>query len=238
MNILITLEELKTKGSRELIPCKCKECNGIYHSPKNVVQRGLKGNRKVDFCSKKCSYLNKTNKPINLNCDYCHNSFSRKKNIKNKTNKVFCCLNCSNKYFGNLRDFRKKCLNCDSILKNKKSVLCRVCFIKQKRINRDIKRLEYIERWLNGKEIGYYGKTFLIHNDIKRFLFKKYNNKCCKCGWGEIHPITNSVPLEVNHIDGRADNCKQENLELLCPNCHSLTINFRALNKNSIRERK
>lgn len=30
-------------------------------------------------------------------------------------------------------------------------------------------------------------------------------------------------------------NNKEENLELLCPNCHSLTDNFGALNKNSTR---
>lgn len=49
---------------------------------------------------------------------------------------------------------------------------------------------------------------------------------------------TGKIPLEVNHIDGNAKNNIEENLELLCPNCHSLTHNFRNLNKKSARTRK
>lgn len=32
-----------------------------------------------------------------------------------------------------------------------------------------------------------------------------------------------SAPLEIEHIDGNALNNKEDNLILLCPNCHSLT---------------
>jgi len=94
-----------------------------------------------------------------------------------------------------------------------------------------------IEKWKNGIEKGYYGKTFLIAPWLRKYLFIKYENKCCKCSWNQLHPITEKVPLEVNHIDGDASNCKENNLELLCPNCHSLTPNFRALNKSSKRKR-
>ena len=34
------------------------------------------------------------------------------------------------------------------------------------------------------------------------------------------------IPLEIHHIDGDCTNNKMENLQLLCPNCHSLTSNF------------
>ena len=60
-------------------------------------------------------------------------------------------------------------------------------------------------------------------------------NKCTLCGWGEKNPVTNSVPLEVNHIDGDAFNNSPDNLQIVCPNCHSLTPNFRALNKSATR---
>lgn len=46
---------------------------------------------------------------------------------------------------------------------------------------------------------------------------------------------TNSIPLEVHHIDGDCTNSFEENLQLLCPNCHSLTDNFGSLNKESKR---
>ena len=39
----------------------------------------------------------------------------------------------------------------------------------------------------------------------------------------------------MHHIDGDCTNNKMENLQLLCPNCHSLTSNFGSLNKNSKR---
>lgn len=98
--------------------------------------------------------------------------------------------------------------------------------------------LEFIIRWKTGLEKGWTGKTFRVMNSVRKYLFIKYNNKCCKCGWCEIHTITKKVPLECNHIDGNPSNCKEENLELLCPNCHSLTPNFRNLNKDSCRIRK
>ena len=37
--------------------------------------------------------------------------------------------------------------------------------------------------------------------------------------------------LELEHIDGDWSNTRLENLTLLCPNCHSLTATFKALNR-------
>jgi 5-methylcytosine-specific restriction endonuclease McrA len=54
-----------------------------------------------------------------------------------------------------------------------------------------------------------------------------------ECGWDKINPITNNVPIELEHIDGDSTNNSLENLKLLCPNCHSLTPTFGALNKGN-----
>lgn len=35
------------------------------------------------------------------------------------------------------------------------------------------------------------------------------------------------ISLEVHHKDGDKENNESENLELLCPNCHSYTENYR-----------
>lgn len=40
------------------------------------------------------------------------------------------------------------------------------------------------------------------------------------------------INLEVHHIDGDRTNDVQENLILLCPNCHSYTANFRSKNNS------
>ena len=41
------------------------------------------------------------------------------------------------------------------------------------------------------------------------------------------------IPLEVHHLDGDKLNNDLSNLQLLCPNCHALTENYRGKNINS-----
>jgi len=90
---------------------------------------------------------------------------------------------------------------------------------------------QYVEKWKNGEENGIIG-IFSISKQIRKYLFEKNNNKCEKCGWGEKNEHTNKIPLQIHHVDGNCLNNKEENLELLCPNCHSLTNNFGKRNKN------
>lgn len=45
------------------------------------------------------------------------------------------------------------------------------------------------------------------------------------------------IPLEVHHIDGDNLNNEIENLQLLCPNCHAQTDNFRNRNRNQSKKR-
>lgn len=94
---------------------------------------------------------------------------------------------------------------------------------------------EYIKRWKRGEETGRRGKE-AISAHVRRYLFEKYESKCCECGWSKVNPTTNKVPLEVEHIDGNWVNNKEENLKLLCPNCHSLTSTYRSLNKGKGRK--
>ena len=62
----------------------------------------------------------------------------------------------------------------------------------------------------------------LIEDGIKE-------KKCEICGIDEWmgKPIT----LELHHIDGNRYNNKLNNLQILCPNCHSLTPNHSKKNK-------
>jgi hypothetical protein len=87
----------------------------------------------------------------------------------------------------------------------------------------------YIESWKAGKETGMKGSSS-ISSHIRRYLFDKYGNSCCLCGWNKVNPYTGRVPLEVNHIDGDFRNNKEKNLELICPNCHSLTGTYKSRN--------
>lgn len=126
------------------------------------------------------------------------------------------------------------CLNCGKELINQSSASTHK-FCNSKCLS-EFKYKEYIKKWKNGEEDGMKGASATsLH--IRRYLFEKNNYKCELCGWGEENPYSHAIPLEIHHIDGDCTNNKEENLQLLCPNCHSLTDNFRSLNKNATRFR-
>lgn len=61
-----------------------------------------------------------------------------------------------------------------------------------------------------------------------RGLILKRGHRCECCGltkWLDM-----DITLEVHHIDGDKLNNDEENLSLLCPNCHALTDTFRGRN--------
>lgn len=119
---------------------------------------------------------------------------------------------------------RNLCKNCKKETKRSNTIFC------SNQCQRDFDYKEFIERWKNGQETGLKG-LYSISRYIRKFLFEKYKNKCSKCGWSEINSFTNKIPLEVDHIDGNFKNNKESNLRLICPNCHSLTSTYKAINK-------
>ncbi len=46
------------------------------------------------------------------------------------------------------------------------------------------------------------------------------------------------MPLELHHVDGNNKNNNITNLQILCPNCHSMTTNFRASNQKRVTIKK
>lgn len=90
--------------------------------------------------------------------------------------------------------------------------------------------LEWKQGILNGDR-GQVAKNLSGH--IIRYITHKYGSQCARCGWKERNAITGKTPLEIDHIDGNADNNIEDNLILLCPNCHSLTPSYRNLNKGN-----
>lgn len=128
-------------------------------------------------------------------------------------------------HFNKRVNFKAKrfCKNCGGILNSKQKLYCST------KCQRDLEYKDWIIRWKNGEESGIAGK-YGISNHLKRYLFEKYNNKCCKCGWNKINLSTSNCPLEIDHIDGNYKNNIESNLQLLCPNCHSLTSTYKGAN--------
>lgn len=75
-------------------------------------------------------------------------------------------------------------------------------------------------------------KTLLVKNSklqtskAKKYLFKYglKENKCEICGLAEWQ--NKPLNLQLHHIDGIYNNHEIENLQIICPNCHSQTENF------------
>jgi hypothetical protein len=61
---------------------------------------------------------------------------------------------------------------------------------------------------------------------IKKIVFLEQEGKCNICkitNWNNL-----AITFELHHRDGDDGNNKRENLEYLCPNCHSQTANYRS----------
>ena len=62
-----------------------------------------------------------------------------------------------------------------------------------------------------------------------------FDSRCSRCSLKEWQG--QSVPLELNHINGDHFDNALENLEMLCPNCHALTPHWKGRgNKGKTRE--
>lgn len=230
MKMIDTIEEMNKKSSREGIRCECGHCHIEFLVSKNIVRRALRGSGKGSYCSNECRRAARKLIRVIANCKLCNKEFVKPEG--GWRNKVFCSLECGNKYAGIARTdpSKMKQCRCGQMAKSYGSKYC------SRKCSSRFVYEDFIRRWLDGEEKGYGDKYFQISNQVRRYIKEKYHNECARCGWNQINPSTGNVPVQIDHIDGDASNCKEENLILLCPNCHSLTPTFGSLNKSSKRK--
>jgi len=95
--------------------------------------------------------------------------------------------------------------------------------------------------WNNGRQGGYTNPItdYLISDrtvNTHRLRMRLINEgileaECVNCKLKKW--LGNSIPLELDHIDGNNRDNRIENLRLLCPNCHALTPTYRGKNVKS-----
>lgn len=207
------------------------------------------------FCSRSCSTTvanrikpkrNPNHLPshVDVSCGHCSAPFSKKRN----SGTTYCSSSCSSQSYWVLQHkqhptalpLRSCPCGVEFSTKDLRQKYCsRSCGNKHSptRSRRD-RYPWFIQMWLNGDEVRATNANGQINRHIRRYLFEKFESKCCECAWEKKHPITGRVPLTVDHIDGNWSNNTENNLRLLCPSCHSLTPTYGNLNKGHGRPRR
>jgi 5-methylcytosine-specific restriction endonuclease McrA len=78
----------------------------------------------------------------------------------------------------------------------------------------------FLEDILDGKYPNYQSNKLL-----KRLIKEGYKENKCEC-CGIFNWCNKPITFHLHHKDGNHNNNKLENLEVLCPNCHSQTETF------------
>lgn len=119
------------------------------------------------------------------------------------------------------------CLNCGQQLNKSQNKYCSI------KCQNEYQQIKEVEKIFNNEKSGLKNATTSspkIRDSLRNYLLKKSNYSCELCGCNWINPYSNQTILEIHHIDGDRNNNLEDNLQVLCPNCHAMTPNYRSLN--------
>lgn len=72
-----------------------------------------------------------------------------------------------------------------------------------------------------------YRSTYHLKDRLLKECMKEYKCECC----GNTEWMGKPIALELHHVNGIKNDLRIENLQLLCPNCHAFTDNYRGKNR-------
>jgi len=153
-----------------------------------------------------------------MKCYFCHNETQNPK---------FCSRSCSASYnnakYPKRSPIIRKCCRCKNKCKSNKSKYCsRECRNIHHRETKDKQILS------NGFGDGHYH-----NNTIRKYMIKHHGNFCMICGQSGDDWNGKPITLIVDHIDGRSNNNKLDNLRIVCPNCDCQLSTYKAKNKGN-----
>ena len=208
---------------------KCGVCGkeflpASYKQYDNLTKKAKRYNR-IFYCSDECKRIKLGSKKIK--CETCGKEFLLNKWEFENQKHHFCSRKCWKEYKNNNKNKNSLsgkigiCTFCGkeyTIIKNSSGKYCSL----------ECQHKDILKNNANLIESG----MNVSHRVLKRYLVDRYN-KCmnpeCKWNWdGDNNPI-----LELHHIDGNHNNNTLENCLLLCPNCHSLTENYKFKNSHT-----
>lgn len=175
---------------------------------------------------KSCLQLYSDERGTMKNCLLCNAELNPKQNQQK-----YCSSSCAAKVNNKFRKKKKYCPQCSELITNNSSIYCSLACFHQK--GKD----EFIAKWKSDPNST--NTKHGISRTIVIYLKEQAGWRCqspnCAVpdGWSEVNPTTGTVPVEIDHIDGNSWNNHPDNLIVLCPSCHALTPNYRALNKES-----
>ncbi len=134
--------------------------------------------------------------------------------------------------FADKNILKTNCENCGKEIEYVPANTGKFCSLK---CQAEWKYKEFIRGWKNGELDGGRGSG-QISSYVKRYMLEKTHCSCEICGCNWVNPKSGKPIVEIHHIDGNAFNNKEENLQVLCPNHHAMTENYKNNNKNNGRK--
>ena len=211
-----------------MFKCSCCQPPREYSSTKSLYhhQRVNDPNYLSPYDRRKLEYYSAPNK-----CQCCEAVISYE-DFTSRTKIKYCSQSCAGKINGVLfpkriakerkpyiRGPRKivagTCIQCEGPTKAKTSSYCST------QCHQDF-------RWEQSKNDP---NTVWSSQTRKRFLLDKHGHQCSKCHnsvWNGV-----PIPLEIEHINGNSEDNSEENVTLLCPNCHAQTPTYKSKNRGN-----
>lgn len=158
-------------------------------------------------------------------CKKCGTDFEPQKGFVN-----YCSMECRNSRTWSDEDKLKK----SESAKNSEKVKIAISLASEAKLNMTT------DRWGDIKSTREKNRKSLILNSeysdltfgrLRERVLYEQDCKCNRCGLSEW--LGEPISLELEHKDGNHHNNQRDNLEILCPNCHSLTLTWRGRNKQS-----